>query len=111
MSASDSQLKHWYDKYNFKWFDGKLPTDTLIYWEPPPAAYAETCPVFENDHSHFIVKLDPSIRALKQWWKIVLLHEMIHIKLRPKHPKSQHGRLFQEEMKRLAYDGAFRNLW
>lgn len=109
--VSDRQLKHWYDKYNLNWFDSSLPSDTLIYWEPPPVAFGTSCPVFENDHKHFVIKLDPSIKGVPDFWKQVLIHEMVHVKLWPKHPRSLHGKLFQDEMKRLANDGAFRLLW
>lgn len=111
MASSDRQLKHWFDKYNAKHFGGQLPTDTLIYWEPPSDSYGETCPVYEVEDKKFLIKLDPALKGVPDYFKILLLHEMVHVKLWPKHPKHQHGQIFQEEMKRLAIEGAFRTLW
>ena len=43
--------------------------------------------------------------------KMLLLHEMAHIKLRKRKMRDVHGREFQHEMQRLARIGAFRDLW
>src|SRR6266704_3601735 len=109
--VSDRQLKHWYDRYNREWFSSNLPLSTVILWEPLVQADGETCNVFEVDHGQFMVKLDPSIKGFPKVWKITLLHALCHLALWPKHPRSQHGKLFQDEMKRLANENAFRNLW
>lgn len=106
---SDKQLKRWFCKYNNQFFDSTLP-DVLIYWEPPTASYAEICPVFDTGVG-FEIKIDPSIKGFHKMWKLTLLHEMCHLKLWPKHPRSMHGKLFQEEMKRLANANAFKTLW
>lgn len=110
MSTSDRQLKHWFDKFNTRWFEGKLPS-TIIFWEPPSDSFGVTCPVFEVNDKVFEIKLDPSLKGVPDYWKLLLLHEMAHIKLWPKHPKHQHGKAFQDEMKRLANEGAFKSLW
>lgn len=108
--VSDRRLKHWYDKYNAAYFDGQLPTHTVCFWEPMPEAGA-TCPVFEVDHGQFLIKIDPALKGVPCYFKLTLLHEMCHLKLWPKHPRSMHGKLFQEEMKRLANANAFKTLW
>ncbi len=109
--VSDRQLKHWYDKYNAKWFGGELPSHTALLWEPLVQADGETCNVYEVDHGQFMIKLDPSTKGFPKMWKLTLFHELCHLALWPKHPKSQHGKPFQQEMQRLANAGAFRNLW
>lgn len=109
--VSDRQLKYWFDKYNSKWFGGELPSNILIYWEPPPSAYANTCPVFEVDHGQFCIKVDPAVKGIPFYWRQLILHEMVHVKFWSKHPRHLHGKMFQEEMKRLANDGAFKPLW
>lgn len=108
--TSDRQLKHWFDKYNREWFNGEVP-ETIIYWEPPADAHAESCPVFEVADGKFEIKMDPANRGIPFYWKILLLHEMVHIKLWARYPKHQHGRVFQEEMLNLAQAGAFKKLW
>lgn len=107
---SDRRLKHWYDKYNKQWFEGILPNHTVLYWEPL-VEDGVTCPVYEVDHGQFLIKIDPSLKGVPSYFKIILLHEMVHLSLWPKHPRSQHGKLFQQEMKRLANEGAFKALW
>lgn len=108
---SDRQLKHWYSKFNRLYFNGSLPDHTVLYWEPPSAAWGSACPVFEVDYGQFYIKIDPSIRSITDYWKMILLHEMVHIKLWTKHPKHNHGKLFQAEMLRIANMGGFKRLW
>lgn len=109
--VSDKQLKLWYAKYNRAYFDGTLPEHTYLVWECTAGARAGTCPVFEVDAGQFAIRMDPALRAEKDWWKIILLHEMIHLSLWEKHPKHQHGRLFQQEKDRVYALGALKNLW
>lgn len=108
---SDRQLKHWYDRYNRDWFNSELPSHTVIYWEPIVDGDGSTCPIYEVDNSQFVIKIDPSIKGFLNVWKLTLLHEMVHVRLWPKHSRHQHGKLFQDEMLRLANAGAFRRLW
>lgn len=106
---SDRSLKHWYDKFNGLYFNGELP-QIVIYWEPLSNADGSTCPVYEVDHGQFQIKLDPSIKGFPCLWKITLLHEMVHVKLWVKHPKHQHGKLFQTELSRIFNLGAYKKL-
>ena len=110
-SLSDKQLAYWYAKYNKRWFGDALPKDTIIYWQPPPGAHADTCPVFEVADGKFEIRMDPAIMGMKKFWHIILLHEMNHIHVWPRHPRHQHGKAFQEGMQRLATAGAFKKLW
>ena len=108
---SDKQLVHWYHRYNREWFNGELPADTILYWEPPPDSHADTCPVYEVADGKFEIRLDPALKGVPDYWKILLLHEMAHLKLWPTHSRHQHGKIFQEEMQRLALAGAMKTLW
>lgn len=108
---SDKQLKHWYAKYNKAFWGGELPEHTVIYWEPPPGAHASVCPVYEVDNGQFVLKLDPAIKGIPEFWRLMLLHEMCHLALWRKHPKHQHGRLFKEEQDRIYALGALRKIW
>lgn len=108
---SDRQLKLWYMKYNKLYFNGQLPDSTVIYWCPSPGAHADTCPVFEVSDGVFEIKLDPAIQGNTKFWHQMLLHEMIHVALWPRHPKHQHGKLFQDEKARIYALGALKRLW
>ena len=108
---SDKQLKHWFSKYNRKWFNGELPEDTVVIWEPVNGCFAETCPIYEVEAGKFIIRMNPSQRGWPSFWKLTLLHEMCHLHLWNEHPKHNHGKVFDREMQRLALAGAFHNLW
>ena len=56
----------------------------------------------------YVVRIDPSIKFTRAFSKLVLLHEMAHIKV---WPYEWHGIQFNEEMLRLAQLGALRGLW
>lgn len=107
---SDRQLKNWFNKYNRQFFSGELP-DVVVFWEPAAGAHAVTCPVFEVADNVFEIKLDPALKGVPSFWKIVLLHEMCHVAIWRKHPKHQHGKVFQQEKDRVYALGALRHLW
>jgi hypothetical protein len=108
--SSDPTLRRQYLKYNDIYFDGKLPFDLLVYWEPSDGQLAQTieleCP--EQGETELAIRIDPTLRFSKAMWKMTLLHECCHIKL---HPYLGHGQKFQREMLRLARAGAFNRLW
>jgi len=108
---SDRQLKLWYSKYNAKWFGGELPTDTVIYWKPLSADAGKSCPIFEVADGKFEINIDPKHSGTDWAWKLILLHEMAHLKLWKKFPRHQHGKAFQEEMQRLSQAGALKGIW
>lgn len=108
---SDRQLKRWYAKFNGLWFGGALPVDTVIYWKPLSENVGQLCPIFEIADGKFEINIDPRYSGTTWEWKLVLLHEMAHLKLWRKNPRHQHGKIFQEEMQRLALAGAFRGIW
>lgn len=109
----NNMLYRWFCKYNRQYFGGELPADVQVYWEPniPNDASGETCPVFEVAADKFKITLDPAIQALPKYWKMILLHEMIHVKLWRTNPRHQHGKLFEDEKARLVGLGALKKLW
>lgn len=102
--ASHIQLRRLYLGFNRKWFNGELPNDTVVIWKPVPTIWnAYTT----REDGRFLIALCPSIIAFPKYHKLVLLHEMCHVK----HWRSTHGVKFQNEMLRLAQAGALRKLW
>lgn len=110
MQASDRQLKIWYAKYNAKWFNGELPTKVLIYWKPLSADCGSSCPIFEVEDNVFEIQIDPRHSGSHWEWKIILLHEMVHLRLWRTNPKHQHGKTFRREIHRLVTAGAYNGL-
>ena len=108
---SDLQLKRAFNQYNKKYFASSLPDNTILHWEPTPKCDGVICPIFEISDNCFIIKIDPAIKGEPCWWRLVLLHECIHLSLWKKHPKHQHGKVFQEEKNRIYSLGALRHLW
>ena len=109
---SNPTLKKLYRLYNKKYFGGRLP-DVLVSFVTPKdmkrnglgkATCAVTC---------FNEGLRPAIfisrNPFKTWGYIRadLLHEMCHIA----RPRASHGKVFQDEMKRLAKLNAFAEIW
>lgn len=108
---SDRQLKRCYSDYNRKYFNSELPDNTVLIWEPTPQNDAVCCPVFEVVDGCFEIKIDPALKGEPHWWRIVLLHEMIHVAIWRKHPKHQHGKVFEDEKDRIYALGALKKLW
>jgi hypothetical protein len=108
---SDRQLRHWYAKFNRLYWNEGLPVNTVLYWEPSPGNDAITCPVFEVADGCFVIKLDPAIKGEPNFWKMVLLHEMVHVAIWQKHPKHEHGKVFINEKDRIYELGALKKLW
>jgi hypothetical protein len=110
--SSDPALRRQYLKYNDNYFDGKLPFDLLVYWEPSSGQLAQTIELETADAADEIpelaIRIDPTLRFSQAMWKMTLLHEMCHVKL---FPYMSHGAKFQREMLRLAGVGAFKGLW
>lgn len=108
---SDRRLKLAYNQYNKKYFDGELPEGTILYWEPIAKCDGVTCPVWEVSDGCFIIKIDPALKSEPCWWRLVLLHEMCHVKLWRQHPKHEHGKVFEDEKDRIYALGALKKLW
>jgi hypothetical protein len=98
------KLKRWYCSFNRKYFNGELPEDLQIWWEPLGPNAQETVLVVDGEDGNppeLAIKVDPSMAMFPKLTKLLLLHECIHVKLWPRQGVKDHGRLFDEEMQRL----------
>lgn len=99
------RLEKWYAQYNEKYFEGKLPENTKIWWQITPGNCAN---VTQNDQGIFEIKVNPSYAMTRGHARQCVLHEMNHISL---WPYLTHGPKFQMAMRRLASIGAFDGIW
>ena len=107
-------LYAWHNKHHF---GGKLPMLGIrVHWKQPKARSTAAEYVAYTDGTREI-RIAPLLKKLRAdcFVHSSLLHEMCHLSLEVKgHSKRVscgHGRAFQNEMKRLAEAGAFRNVW
>lgn len=117
--VSDKYLTDQYANLNHKFFFGMLPS-CKVGWATRRKFSSMDCDpdqlgvTLENNQGVGILIGDFQARwsALV---KMVLLHEMVHVKLSQlpafKGKKQSHGRSFQREMNRLAKRGAFADAW
>jgi hypothetical protein len=116
-----SFLKKLYNLYNEKFFDNKLPHDTILCFvskldnvKCKKNLHRRTCAVtrwYDNAPIFIFIRRtkDKSLRYIIS----DLLHEMVHI-ARPNASCNSEGvydGAFQQEMQRLARDGAFNAIW
>lgn len=110
-------LRRFYLFLNRKWFDGELPLDTILTWEPCVDDTWATCELLDSGQFH--IRIDRAIRGINSYFLMLLLHEMCHIKVYRTTgrwlncQKRLHGKksLWQAEMRQLAEAGAFDDLW
>lgn len=102
----DLDLEEKYAEYNKKYFSGQLPK-IPVRWGRTGKDHAA-----EFWHDPIQIVIHPTMRrfGLGKYSSILLLHEMVHVKLR-NIKCTDHGKKFQDEMKRLADIGAFKPLW
>jgi len=106
-----TKLQKVFRAYNRKYFAGKLP-ECRVIWGKLEAPYIGT-----YDPNIPLITLSPTIRKWNCFWRLTLLHEMTHHRLR-NHPEevkarmnAKHGPRFNQEMRRLARAEAFDGLW
>lgn len=104
-------LKEEYDKYNLKYFSGKLPKDTVISWGDPGEdnGVERIAITTKLDDNRFQIIFNPKFGRSRYFTLFVLLHEMAHINTWSN--DLAHGLAWQKEMHRLADEGAFELLW
>lgn len=96
--AGHLSLKRIFNRYNRLYFNNELSATTAIVWKPLNGKNGETdCET---------IWLDPSLAMFPRFLRIVLLHEMAHVK----HRRAMHGKVWQAEIDRLYSLGAFRDL-
>jgi SprT-like family protein len=91
-----------YRRLNKLYFNSELP-DLDVVWEPCGDAMALT-----HTYSQEAKRLtfDPALKGYNKIIKLIMLHEMIHVKF----PRTHHGRIFKAERQRLWDLGAFDEL-
>lgn len=95
-----------YDEYNAKYFDGGLAKIPVVWGRVGKGNAAE----FHPDKMQIVIHLLLRRYGLETYTKMLLLHEMTHVKLRHRRIKD-HGKVWVAEMRRLASVGAFDGLW
>lgn len=114
MFKPDKRLQKWYQKYNKLYFDNRLPASVTVGWdeEEPDAARVHGVIFTQEDDgidaTVAFIRLDPAKHVGSIDQRQSLLHEMCHLKLLP---WQQHGKRFNNEMRRLAMLGALDDLW
>jgi hypothetical protein len=115
-----TKLQKYFQIYNKKYFGGALPPVTLRWADMKHfghyfAREHEMFDIFTNEvvsvRTEHVIELGKWSTNNRSVWRMTLLHEMCHLKLRDKKRAASHGRLFNQEMKRLAASGAFHGLW
>lgn len=102
LGLSHAQPARWFRSYNARYFGGRLPPDTDVFYAPIEL-HAE-CAAHDNGEKSITI----DTRVADTWYaRGDLLHEMNHLDT----GDFTHGRVFQNGMKRLARAGAFRNIW
>jgi hypothetical protein len=97
--------RRWFRTFNRRYFGNQLPPRTRLnfheadgYWGWVLGDAKDSCTLSMHHHC----------KADSRVGRIFLLHEMVHIHL---DPYPFHGPRFEAEMRRLANEGAFQDLW
>jgi hypothetical protein len=109
MRAS-SYLKGLYNMYNALYFRNKLPQATKLYFvhkigRSRSIAKSACATTYLSDPP--VIVIQKSKTKSMRYVIADLLHEMAHCSK----PRAEHGKVFQDEMKRLANAGAWLNVW
>jgi hypothetical protein len=102
---SHPQLLRLFRKFNTKYFENELPEPLIQYKHITDMKCFGICEKIED---HFFITIDPQWASTRSFRHITVLHEMVHIAI---WPDVRHGKKFQDEMTRLALDGAFKEIW
>ncbi len=112
--ATNKTLQEWYNHFNSRFFEGRLPPDIEVRFartEDDKVQLGNDC-MGSYIHAFKLILQDD---RLCTYWKVLqmnLLHEMVHVRY-PEHVSQKHtedhGMLFHNEIVRLfnigAYDG------
>lgn len=106
------QLHNTYKRFNKKWFDGRLPAEIAMSFEDMSqtpngglcTTYSEPGLLIHTIH------LDKQFQNCDKLLELFLIHEMAHMAAHP-NEKVPHDQAFQDEMIRLAFRGALKELW
>jgi len=103
---SHPQLMRLFRKFNAKYFDGELPEPLIKYEHITDMKCFGLCEQLADES--FVITIDSQWASSRSFRHLTLLHEMVHIHI---WPCATHGKKFQDEMMRLALDGAFKEIW
>lgn len=92
-------------KFNENYFEGRLPEPILRYEHIIEMRCFGLCEKIEDQ---FVITIDPQWASTRSFRHMTVLHEMVHIAI---WPAATHGKKFQDEMMRLALEGAFKEIW
>jgi hypothetical protein len=117
-----SELQRQYATYNKKWFNGRLPHDVKVTWssniDRGSVAISHPHGFGVCDRTYCpkrctrpFIRLYPSLKPFTEYWKLCLLHEMVHIEgmLGDKRLFS-HGPSFRYRLLQLVEAGAYNGL-
>ena len=95
-------LNVFYAKINKEYFSNQLPKDVTITYSDSVLLY-NSYGVTDNEFK--TIKLSRKLKGNLRLAEMTLLHEIVHLKI------DGHGLLFQQEMLRLAKEGAMWGVW
>ena len=113
MFKPSRRLQKWYEKYNKLYWDGRL-TNVTVGWDSELKGDREglTISIQEVEDTTCLfhqIHLNENLKeASRNYVLMTLLHELCHVAC---YPYMKHGRLWQNEMKRIAMNDAFEKLW
>ena len=93
-----------YRRLNRLYFANELP-DIEVVWEPQPGDGANGMTHTYNAEAERLC-IDPSFRGNNKFIKLIMCHEMVHVK----YPKIGHGTKFDEEIQRLCTFESYRKM-
>lgn len=98
-----------YKEFNKTQFNNKLPANIGFTWTYNPDYRAVT----ELDSIGFVIKFNPIYNNSLSDMDMHLYHEMCHVSVYQTDPNQfiSHGKLFQDCMKHLAQQDAFKQIW
>jgi hypothetical protein len=99
---SNRLLRCWFTSYNRRYFGGRLPAQTRIYFAPADLCLGNA---YGGDDPR--IELDPACLICADIAKLILLHEMVHLE---RYPLICHGAGFDARMQELAAAGAMKGL-
>lgn len=100
--TEDAALSAFAQEINKKYFESKLPKDIRVVWVAPEF-FGEAEAI--SDVEGKTIYMNSSLRQFDRQARITVMHEMCHFVV------TGHGLLFQNEMVRLAREGAFWGIW
>lgn len=117
-------LKRQYRQFNELWWGDLLPDSCTVRWTkqiraersrhgiPIGSTHVHGMSICRPGCTGHIIEISEAIKPFTAYVDSTLIHEMVHLSavLRGE-TMLNHGRYFQEEMKRLAAAGAFNDLW